>query len=217
MVVSDKIEYKGQGFNSYSGRITYICYFCCEKVSGVVPITYKLTPQDQGTPSDQYIRWLLCPSCSHGSVLDRDNKIYPTAIIGEEVNGLKGVIAQVYDEAKKCISIQAYTACELLCRKLLMHVAVDKGAEEGKSFESYITFLQDSGYITPPMKKWVDLIRTHGNESTHTIEPASEERARNTITFTAMLLKLVYETEHFALKYAPQENNEPPPRQAGEV
>lgn len=191
----------------YSGSISFKCYFCNEKVSGVVPRYYPMNPSEYSVPKSQKICWLLCPSCSHGSVLDRDGNVYPTAIKGEIVKGLQGVVKDVYEEATKCFSFNAFTACELLCRKLLMHVAVDKGAEESKSFEYYITYLQDGDYITPPMKTWVDLIRTHGNKSTHTIEPVEEGRAKSTLTFTAMLLKLIYETEYFASEFIPEEEN----------
>ncbi|EEF78683.1 hypothetical protein MDMS009_2856 [Methylophaga thiooxydans DMS010] len=37
------------------------------------------------------------------------------------------------------MEVNAYTAAELICRKILMHVAADKGADEGKSFAAYLT------------------------------------------------------------------------------
>jgi len=40
-----------------------------------------------------------------------------------------------------------------------MHVAVEKGAKEGESFAGYLAFLEQQGYVTPPMKPWVEVIR----------------------------------------------------------
>ena len=58
-----------------------------------------------------------------------------------------------------------------------MHVAVDKGAKEDKAFSYYLTVLEEQGYITPPMQKWVGLIRKHGGKATHLIEAPDQGRA----------------------------------------
>lgn len=75
-----------------------------------------------------------------------------------------------------------------MCRKILMHVAVDKGCDEGKSFGEYIDYIE-SEYITPIMKPWVDLIRRHGNSSTHELVPPDVKRSESTLMFTAELLE----------------------------
>lgn len=145
--------------------------------------------------------WLFCPSCKRGSIHFRDAKvIYPAVLFGPYIQGLPEEVAEAYDEARRSMSANAVVGAELLCRKILMHVAVDKGAKEGGSFESYIDYLEKAGFITPTMKPWVDLIRQHGNMATHTLEKPDEERAKHTITFTAELLRVVYEMEFLAKK-----------------
>ena len=99
------------------------------------------------------------------------------------------------------MSVNAFTAAELICRTILMHVAVDKGAPEGESFAAYLAFLETHGYVTPPMKGWVDLIRMHGNASTHKLASPDKTRAESTTMFTAELLRLVYEMDFMAKKY----------------
>ena len=74
---------------------------------------------------------------------------------------------QAYNEARTCFSVNSFTACKLLCRKILMHIAVDKGAQSGDKFEKYINYLENQGFVSPPMKDWVNLIRVNGNEATH--------------------------------------------------
>jgi hypothetical protein len=86
-----------------------------------------------------------------------------------------------------------------------MHVGVDKGAKEGESFAHYLTHLEKQGFVTPTMKPWVALIRSHGNEATHLLSPPSKERAEGTLMFTAELLRLTYEMDHLASRYAPSE------------
>ena len=97
--------------------------------------------------------------------------------------------------------MKAYTGCELLCRKILMNVAVDKGASEGETFECYINYLKDGGHITASMMDMADIVRDHGNKATHKIEQPSEARAKVTLEFTVHVLLSVYEAEHQLKKY----------------
>jgi hypothetical protein len=107
------------------------------------------------------------------------------------------------------MSVSALTATEILCRKILMHVAVDKGAEQGATFASYIDHLIDEGYVTPPMKEWVNLIKKHGNDSNHRLEAPDRGRAEGTIYFTAQLLRTVYEMAHLATRFGAGLNANP--------
>ncbi len=101
------------------------------------------------------------------------------------------------------MGVGAFTATELLCRKILMHVAADKGANPGEPFAAYLDFLEKAGYVTPPMKGWVDLIRRHGNLAAHELPAPDQQRAESTLMFTAELLRLVYEMEYMAKRYTP--------------
>jgi hypothetical protein len=84
-----------------------------------------------------------------------------------------------------------------------MHVGVEKGAKEGDTFEAYITYIEGLGYITPPMRQWVGLIRKHGNLSTHRLAAPDSKRAESTLLFTAELLRIVYEMDFMANQYNP--------------
>jgi len=122
---------------------------------------------------------------------------------GEQVEGLPTLVGAAYEEARRCLGVASYTACELVCRKILMHVAVDKGAMENQRFAVHLKYLSDQGYVTPPMRPWVDLIRQHGNEATHELPDTSKERAEATLSFTAQLLRSIYEMAHRARQYMP--------------
>ncbi|WP_081443642.1 DUF4145 domain-containing protein [Methylophaga thiooxydans] len=61
--------------------------------------------------------------------------------------------------------------------------------------------LEEQGYVTSPMKGWVDLIRQHGNKSTHKLDSPEKKRAQSTVMFKAELLRLVYEMEFMANKF----------------
>ena len=151
--------------------------------------------------------WLLCPSCGHGSV-QHGNTILPSLLSIPQVEGLTSDICQVYGEARKSFAVEAYTGCELLCRKILMSVAVNRGAAEDKRFEHYVDYLKDKGHITASLKDMADIIRKNGNQSTHKIGQPDPERAEYTLKFTAQVLRSIYEIEDQFSKY---QNNQASP------
>jgi Domain of unknown function (DUF4145) len=74
-----------------------------------------------------------------------------------------------------------------------MNIAVQHGAKEGLTFAKYIDYLEETGYVPPNGKAWVDQIRQKGNEATHEIKVMTSQEANQIMNFTAMLLQFVYE------------------------
>ncbi len=135
----------------------------------------------------------ICP-CGLPTFFDPQGHQYPAYAFGNTVDGVPtGGVDELYGEARKCTSAAAYTSAVLTCRKLLMHIAVEKKAPIGKSFIEYVEYLSDNHYVPPDGKEWVDYIRTKGNEANHEIVLMDEEDAKDLIVFTEMLLKFVYE------------------------
>jgi len=178
-------------------RFDYECGYCGHDNSGRVVTLYH---EDEHKTNPE-VRFMLCTSCSKGSVWMNPDTIMPGSNPGESLEGLPTAVNEAYEEARKCFAINSFTACELICRKILMHIAVDKNAEEGKSFEYYLDYLEKKGYITPVIKKWADIIRKNGNKSTHKLESPDKQRAENTFMFTMQLLRIIYEMEFKASKY----------------
>ena len=143
---------------------------------------------------------LICTYCNRPSFIEAQNLhvigTTPSATLGDEIIGLPDDVQILYNEARKCTSIGAYTSAVLACRKILMHVAVQKGAKEGKNFIDYVDFLANNGYIPPDGKEWVDHIRSKANEANHEIAIMGLPEADDLISFTEMLLRLVYEFKH---------------------
>lgn len=193
--------YRGHhGVSRYDGSTpdawrAFTCGHCGHQVSGAV---VALASENGIT------RWLWCPTCGEGSVETSNGVVHPGSTFGPSIQGLPPEVEAAYGEARSCMSAGAFTGSELLCRKILMHVGVDKGAAEGATFAEYLTHLEAAGFVTPPMKGWVDLIRQHGNLATHRLEVPSRERAEGTLMFTAELLRLTYEMDFMARQYAPQ-------------
>jgi hypothetical protein len=136
----------------------------------------------------------ICHKCEKPTFFDEDSKQTPGVIFGKDVLDIDDEsIKNLYNEARKCTSNNSFTAAVLCCRKLLMHIAVAKGAEQNKNFIEYVEFLSEKNYIPPDAKEWVDHIRTKGNEANHEIKIMVREDAQDLLSFIEMLLKIIYE------------------------
>lgn len=102
-------------------------------------------------------------------------------------------VSNLYEEARACTTINAHTSAILGLRKLLMHIAVQKGGKPGMKFIEYVDYLDSKGYVPPDGKDWVDQIRERGNEANHEIVIMGPEVAEELLAFAGMLLKFIYE------------------------
>ena len=134
----------------------------------------------------------ICTYCNLPTFIAEDIQM-PGVKYGSTVKNLSEILSKVYDEARDSFSVGAYTGVILLCRKLLMHIAVDLGAEANQSFIRYVNYLEEEGFITARSRGWVDFIRQTGNASTHEIEISSKEEAEKMIKFCEMILKTNFE------------------------
>ncbi len=168
------------------GAIVYHCGFCGEKVSS-----------SKGYYSKGSVRMIyICPNCTCPTYIDKIGEMlkqYPGVAYGNKVEYVPENINALYEEARNCMSIQAYTTSVMASRKLLMNIAVEKGADEGLSFMNYVEYLDSKHYIPPDGKEWVDHIRQKGNEANHEIIIMEKEDAEELINFIEMLLKIIYE------------------------
>lgn len=136
----------------------------------------------------------ICHHCTRPTFFDYDGRQYPGVSYGEAVNNVSDdSLNEIYEEARRASSAGCFTAAVLCCRKLLMHLAVAKGAKEGESFKSYVEYLAKNNYVPPDCKLWVDQIRDTGNEANHEIVLMKREDAEHLISFCEMLLKIFYE------------------------
>jgi hypothetical protein len=174
---------KTDGIRSFS----YTCGGCGNKVASNAG--YQAAAPN-GAPNHIYI----CPMCHMPTVhIGSSNEYAPGARYGEAVENVPDDLASLYEEARTSIANGCHTGSVLLCRKILMHIAVEKGAEEGKQFRYYVEFLSESHYVPPDGKGWVDYIRVRGNEANHEIRIMKREDAEALISFVGMLLKLIFE------------------------
>lgn len=142
-------------------------------------------------------RIYICPFCKNPTAFIYSGCLgyeqYPGAGYGHEVDSLPPDVGAMYGEVRRCIQYTAYTSAVLSMRKLLMHVAVEQGADEGMHFVKCIDYLDENYWIPPNGREWVDAIRKSGNEANHEIVISGEDDAKQLLDFVEMLLKLVYE------------------------
>lgn len=139
--------------------------------------------------------WMVCPVCGRPATRDQDGRFSPVPLAGDPVRGLPSQIASAYQEARLCAAAEAFSACEMLCRKILMYVAVQHGAPAGKQFTAYVDHLLDEGLLTRRMFALADVIRINANRASHELPESSADRALQTLRFCTNLLRLAYELE----------------------
>ena len=133
----------------------------------------------------------------------------PGPLLGRSVSDLPKDVESLYEVARQCLSVNSPTAAAMVCRKILMHVAVEKGAKKGETFKAYVNFLYDQHHIPEASGRWVDHIRNKGNDANHEISLVSKEDAKGLVGFTEVLLKIIYEFPAQA-PHVPASESEPP-------
>lgn len=182
------------------GPLSYTCGFCGDKVGGFQGWFGRV----QGNVRNGQGRIYVCTTCSNPSFFlvgaeagsNQVNVLMqsPMPPYGESVKHVSPDVGVAYVEARACVSAKAYSAAVIMCRKLLMHIAVDKAnAPAGGTFISYLDALENGGFIAPPNRPWIDKIRALGNDANHDLAAMTKEQAEMAVDFASMLLKTLYE------------------------
>jgi len=166
----------------------FTCGYCGKDIASEKEYSAKIHTGHIG------VHIFICPRCKKPTFFDENAKQIPGMVHGNQVNDIPDTsVKQLYEEARNCMSTNSFTAVVFCCRKLLMNVAVSKGAQPGKQFIEYVEYLSENNYIPRDAKEWVDHIRTKGNEANHEIAIMKEEDAKDLLSFSEMLLKVIYE------------------------
>lgn len=136
-----------------------------------------------------------CPECCMPIIIGLDGSIIPQSrfLPFDDIRFLPDDIEELYNECRKCFLNECYFAVVMVSRSILMHIAVDKGADVGDPFASYIAYLENRGFFGSQNKQWIDKIRQIGNKYTHQMDIATREDAEKSIIFLKQLLTTVYE------------------------
>lgn len=178
----------------------YICGYCGKDISSFRG--YYIAGNGYSEHNGEgYI--YICHHCNKPTYISYGNQT-PGSIYGEAFEKEifdDELIYMLYEEARKCMEISAFTSVGMCCRKLLMHIAVNCGAKEGQKFIEYVNYLDSNNYIPTNCKEWVDIIRNKGNEANHEIIILNEADAKQLINFIQMLISVIYKMKYEANKY----------------
>ena len=169
----------------------FTCGACNTKVASVKGYRYVVTDKHTRVPDKGGV--YICPNCGNSIFHAPNGQQYPSPPLGSPVPHVPKDLNDLYEEARRCTGENCFTAAVLLCRKMLMNIAVQEGAKEGLKFIEYVNYLSDKGYVPPNGKHWVDHIRTKANEATHEIALMNQEDARDLLSFVEMILRFIYE------------------------
>lgn len=162
---------------------SYRCGYCSNDVAS-----------ERGLLSERMAAFVrICPQCNGPTFFAAGGKQWPGAKIGRPVQSLDPDVAAIYEEARNSLTVNSPTGAVMLCRKILMHVAVQKGAKPNKGFQEYVEYLKDNHYIPTGSEGWVDYIRKRGNEANHEIVVMTKDDGEGVLRFTEHLLRTVYE------------------------
>ena len=170
---------------------SYRCGFCNDKVSS--NRGYRVGELSDGS-GKQKGGIYICPNCQGPTFFPPYlSKQIPGISFGNSVKNVSEELNKLYEEARSSTSNNCHTAAVLVCRKILMNIAVDQGAKENLRFIEYVDYLSKNGFIPPNGKHWVDHIRKKGNEANHEITLMESKDSEELILFIEMLLKFIYE------------------------
>jgi hypothetical protein len=101
-------------------------------------------------------------------------------------------VASAYEEAARCLTVRAYAATALLCRKAL-EALVAEHEITSRNLADALKIMRDQGLIDPRIFEWGDALRLTGNQAAHDVaDNISREDARDVLDFTSALIAYMY-------------------------
>ena len=169
---------------------SYRCGYCGDQVASEKG--YGLTPHRDGS-GNPLGAIHLCPRCNYPTFFLPNGTQLPGEAVGHDVQHVPDDVQALYREARRSATEGCHTGAVLLCRKILMNLAVGLAAKPDLRFIEYVEYLSDQGYVPPRGKHWVDHIRKKGNEATHEISLMTAADSKELLLFIEMLLRFIYE------------------------
>ena len=184
------------------------CAECEATVTGTVEGSYEEYAEEPGF----HVRWSLlrCPSCKSAVLIVQDDedsrfgmgsgdrwgnptRLYPETDDRQLGAAVPSPIRAAFAEARACYKeAKAYTACAIMCRKVLEGVCESHGASSG-SLAQRLKQLSDSGQIDKRLFEWTDAMRLVGNEAAHGVSATvSREDASDLLDLAEALAEYLY-------------------------
>jgi hypothetical protein len=179
------------------------CAQCEANVAATVQGRYQVYGEEPGFN----VRWSLlrCPSCDSAILVVQDDedgsgetwgkptRLYPDMEDRQLGLAVPNPIRSAFAEARACYKeAKAYTACAIMCRKVLEGVCESHGASGG-SLAQRLKKLSDSGQIDKRLFEWTDAMRLVGNEAAHGVsDTVSREDASDLLDLAEAVAEYLY-------------------------
>lgn len=152
------------------------------------------------------IRYLFtrCPSCNDPMVARQDNdgdwnddrdfseavRVLPAP--SQAGPAVPRSVATAYEEAVRCVTVRAYAAMALMCRKAL-EALIAEHKVSARNLSEALKAMRDQGLIEQRLYEWADALRLTGNQAAHDVaENISREDARDVLDFTSAIIEYVF-------------------------
>jgi hypothetical protein len=143
--------------------------------------------------------WYYCMNCRKGCVHNGFD-LAPGKMEFRAPEGTPDQEAELWEEIRRCLSVNAYNAVAMLCRKLLLHMvfthqrSINRNATpKDLSFAAAVRYLSDNRVITEAMKQLATNIKDVGNKANHELPHITQTDAHDIALFTHYLFVSVYE------------------------
>lgn len=185
------------------------CDTCNARVSATVEGSFQEYADEPGIT----VRYALlkCPECKTPLLAaqdDEDSAYTPgyngqrwsntTRLFPEDAKNQLGIsvpepIRRAHSEARSCFDhAQAYTACAIMCRKVLEGICESYGAKTG-SLAQRLKVLSDHGELDKRLYEWITTLRVAGNEAAHDVNvTVPRDDARDLLDLTEAVAEYLY-------------------------
>jgi hypothetical protein len=143
-------------------------------------------------------RWSIgmCPSCRNCTLIKLEDKklgVFPYPLPSPTDERIPEKIRKDLDEAKICLSVNAFRACAGMCRRALQQACILKGISPKKRLEEQIDELAGRGIITNDLKELAHGVRWVGNDALHPKNPeVTEEDAKEILNLTEQFMEVIF-------------------------
>jgi len=196
------------GEPSTSETLLVDCETCEATVAGNVEGSYYRYIDKAGFS----VRWSLlsCPACSNPIVVAQDDddmrygpdsgaawgrveRVYPAPNERQLGVAVPTPIRTAFAEARACYTdAKAYTACAIMCRKVLEGVCNSHGATNG-TLAARLKKLSDDGFLDKRLFEWTTALRMVGNEAAHDVDvTVSREDAGDLLDLAEAVAEYLY-------------------------
>lgn len=168
----------------------YTCGHCGDRVSSRAGYYARARKDGSG---DIVATIRICPDCQGPTIFTSEGSRLPLATPGRRIENVPGSLAKLYEEARASAANGTHAAAVLVCRKILMNVAVGQGMTPGGSFGDCVRYLAANGLLRASSKPLVDRLVERCDRASHEIVAMSEEDSAAALAITEATLLLLYE------------------------